>query len=619
MSCPSSDWHKYYDINGLSTTFTRDGDCYTGIDDACRDVATDVLPKCCPRGQLFWSYTDFVVPYGDGGSVFASTEGALRIRNTTFTANAAGSGSAVNALNAHSFELSDCGFDDDTDTDNTKPAAADFLSLTGVAQETCETLACESGSQCEWVGNAVRMCTRCPLNQIGNGRHCLQCLSGTEPNHNQTVCVGCRTGTISTHGICIECGAGKTNSETFDQCVPCDNSRVVDDATKECTTCPPGHQADSLGIQCIPCAAGTAGTSGDCSTCAPGKTSSAGASECIDCPANAAGLGGLCTTCPPGEQPNVDNTVCEGCASTAAGVDGSCQACESGTEPDPGHLVCEPCPVGAAGTSGSCAVCPAGKQPSTNRTSCTDCVAGRAGVSGRCTACVAGKMASAGQPVCSTCPVGQQPDDNRQRCVCSLGTYDTTVLGVVRCEGLTPDITHLRNCMSCEHLACLDCSKPGEIQIREGWAFYGVDNIAYTCPFQEACPARVLNSTHSTAVSEAYCAAGYAGPTCANCKEGFNHFKVGGPCDDCDEGTVNVPLLLGVVFISLAFLLLAVTGGVTWLADNNILTDFRIIISLFQILGQADAVLDITFPEPLPTLMDLVKLLFLDVRKVGYL
>lgn len=586
------------------------------MDSACSEIATDLLPKCCARGQLFWSYTDFNVPYGDGGAVFASTDGAVTIRNTSFAANSAGIGPAINALSSQSFELTNCVFDDDTDNSNSRPAAADFLSLTAVEQETCETFACESGSQCEWVGNGVRMCQPCLSSQIGDGRRCVQCLSGTEPNRNQTVCVGCPPGSVSTSGVCIACGAGKTNSPTFDRCVSCNNDYVVDDSTKECTACPPGQQADSLGIQCIQCTAGTAGVSGICSACPPGKTSAAGASECTDCPVNAAGLDGLCTVCQPGEQPNTDNTVCEGCPPNTAGVDGRCQPCGPGTAPSPGHLVCELCPEGAAGMDGACVVCPAGKQPSTNHTLCTDCPAGTAGVTGKCTACAPGKMSSSGQPVCSVCPAGQQPDDLRKQCVCSVGTYDATLLGIVRCEGFVADITRANECMICKDLPCLDCSKPGAVELREGWAFYGVENMAYTCPFQPACPARVLNSTHATIASEAHCAVEYSGPTCASCKEGFNHFNVGGPCDDCDQGTVNVPVLLGVVFMGLSFLLLAVTGGINWLADNNVLTDFRIIISLFQILGQADAVLDISFPEPLPTLMEFVKLLFLDVRKV---
>ena len=39
-------------------------------------------------------------------------------------------------------------------------------------------------------------------------------------------------------------------------------------------------------------------------------------------------------------------------------------------------------------------------------------------------------------------------------------------------------------------------------------------------------------------------------------------------------------------------------------------------MGFFQILSQAENILDITLPYPLPQLVDLVKLLFLDLRKV---
>eukprot|EP01043_Picozoa_sp_COSAG02_P094851 COSAG02_NODE_31256_length_536_cov_1.565217_1_plen_85_part_01 len=43
------------------------------------------------------------------------------------------------------------------------------------------------------------------------------------------------------------------------------------------------------------------------------------------------------------------------------------------------------------------------------------------------------------------------------------------------------------------------------------------------------------------------CSEGYSGPICGKCAENFHHLKVGRPCQSCDEGTIDVAMLIGLI------------------------------------------------------------------------
>ena len=173
--CGDTAWTTFYDMEGVSnpSTFTRDGHCYAGTDTACAEVQTATLPNCCPRGQRIWSYTEFDVPYGEGGAITGSTKGDITIKSTSFSANEAGVGSTLEIVGA-TLDLTDCTFDDDADTYNNAPPAIEMIELTGVTQKTCDTDPCGPGLSCKWLGNAVRMCIPCFDNQIGDGQSCYQ-------------------------------------------------------------------------------------------------------------------------------------------------------------------------------------------------------------------------------------------------------------------------------------------------------------------------------------------------------------------------------------------------------------------------------------------------------------
>ena len=78
--------------------------------------------------------------------------------------------------------------------------------------------------------------------------------------------------------------------------------------------------------------------------------------------------------------------------------------------------------------------------------------------------------------------------------------------------------------------------------------------------------------------------------------------------------TINIPLLIGLLAVGLIAVASVVSGAYAWLVENGMTTDLRIMLGLYQILAQADTVLRITFPSPVPELMAIAKLLFLDIR-----
>ena len=59
-----------------------------------------------------------------------------------------------------------------------------------------------------------------------------------------------------------------------------------------------------------------------------------------------------------------------------------------------------------------------------------------------------------------------------------------------------------------------------------------------------------------------------------------------------------------------------ISGALGVLQDFGVITDMRILVGFYQILGQASNVLDVVMPHPVPELVDFIKLLFLDVRKI---
>jgi hypothetical protein len=144
---------------------------------------------------------------------------------------------------------------------------------------------------------------------------------------------------------------------------------------------------------------------------------------------------------------------------------------------------------------------------------------------------------------------------------------------------------------------------------------------AFECPTKPACPRRSLNASEGGSFFDQSCNLGYDhnSPLCAMCASDpnpYNQYKVGTECVACADGRVNVPVVIVLGALALAATAAVITGAYSWLVDNGLSTDLRILIGLYQILSQAETVLMIALPDPLPTIIQVARALFLDIRDV---
>eukprot|EP01045_Picozoa_sp_COSAG04_P008546 COSAG04_NODE_476_length_13722_cov_16.614707_1_plen_903_part_10 len=373
-------------------------------------------------------------------------------------------------------------------------------------------------------------------------------------------------------------------------CETCAHNEIGADGIL-CVACQSGTQPDDLHAQCLPCPPGQHSVIGICLYCPAGKTSSVDRSGCIPCE--------------PGTHRNEGESVCEQCPDGTHSSDGvECMACQPGTSPTDARDGCVACEAGKHSTNGvECRVCPPGQQPNEFQTACERCIGNAFSPDGR---------------ECHDCPARNAPNDERTDCFCQVDTYNAQQLGLVTCRGAAfrSDGVATDECAVCP--TCMDCSVIGTTTLKSGWAFFGAAGEAYRCPGAdkdfEACPPLIVNN--NTTMDDSTCATGYEGPVCGNCEPEYNHLKVGNPCEPCDDGVINLPLVIGLFFGTMVVGGAIVSGVVGVLQDNGIITDLRILVGFYQILGQAGNVLDLVFPYPLPELVGFIKLMFLDIRKV---
>eukprot|EP01052_Picozoa_sp_SAG31_P012401 SAG31_NODE_724_length_12555_cov_11.624277_7_plen_246_part_00 len=219
-------------------------------------------------------------------------------------------------------------------------------------------------------------------------------------------------------------------------------------------------------------------------------------------------------------------------------------------------------------------------------------------------------------------------NDARTGCVCKDGTYDVFKYGALNCYGEDSSSMGELQCVPC--LSCLECLEAGEeLRLKAGYALYGV-GTAYKCPVESGCSgasipnvsrAMVVWATNEDGYYEketmiGQCAVGYAGPICGKCADGYNHLKVGTKCDACDDGVIDIPLVLGMFFVLLIVGGVFISGAIKHLQDLGMITDVRLIIGFYQMLGQMDNILNVSFPEPVPSMMNFLELMFLDVRNI---
>ena len=80
-------------------------------------------------------------------------------------------------------------------------------------------------------------------------------------------------------------------------------------------------------------------------------------------------------------------------------------------------------------------------------------------------------------------------------------------------------------------------------------------------------------------------------------------------CDACDDGVIDIPLVLGLFMLLLIGGGIIISGVIKQLDDHGMITDMRLVIGFYQLLGQMDNILDVQFPEPVPTMMSFIELM----------
>eukprot|EP01046_Picozoa_sp_COSAG06_P042538 COSAG06_NODE_5434_length_3483_cov_4.532801_2_plen_547_part_00 len=391
------------------------------------------------------------------------------------------------------------------------------------------------------------------------------------------------------------CPAGSkcTFMDHSTNCEPCGPNELGADGIS-CAACHPGTEPNGDQTQCVQCASGLVSSIGICTFCAAGKTSSADRTGCIPCP--------------PGTQRGAEDDACLQCPVGTQSSDGvACGTCPAGASPTTARDGCTACEAGKHSADGlECISCSAGAQPNLLKTGCDSCTL------------VGPNAFSPEGMACRDCPARNSPNYERTSCFCQANTYSAVALGTITCHGeFHADGIDSDECAVCP--PCLDCTVIGTTVLKSGWSFMdwgqaGESGDAYRCPGAEdfdACPPALLNMT---AVST--CASGYTGPVCGNCELGYTHLKVGKACSPCDDGRVDVVLLLALFCIGLVLAGIAITGVLSVIQEHGIVTDARILVGFFQILSQAANVFDVNLPFPAPELISIVKLVFLDVRKI---
>jgi hypothetical protein len=387
------------------------------------------------------------------------------------------------------------------------------------------------------------------------------------------------------------CGTGSrcTFRDHSTLCDPCGPNEIGLDGVS-CLACSPGSQPNDEQTECVQCESGRASSIGICTFCAAGKTSSADRTGCIPCQ--------------PGTYRGAEDNECDQCPVGTQSADGvSCEPCPAGTSPTEARDGCTACDAGKHSTDGiDCTPCDAGSQPSALLTGCDSCT-----LSGP-------NSYSPDGAACRDCPTRNTPNYERTECSCQVDTYNALEIGTVSCHGafFYADGIASDECTVCP--PCLDCSVSGGTTLKSGWSFFGASGDAYQCPGRdefEACPPALLNETASSS-----CAVGYTGPVCGNCELGFTHIKVSKACSPCDDGVVDVPSILALFCFGLVVAGVALSSIMSIIQEHSFVTDARILVGFFQILSQSPHVLNLTLPYPAPQVIDIVKLLFLNLGKI---
>ncbi len=247
-----------------------DEGCYTGGQHA------EMEEPYCAHGFKFWSYSDFTVPFGEGGGIMGQGGGVISISDSVFSQNTAGFGEAIRTDDIRDLAVRNTEF-----LGNCTPNA---VLIDSTPDYSCDTHPCETGHRCNLVCQSLR-CVPCAVNQIGeDGIRCLQCEPGKTPAANRSSCELCKLGKHSTNGLCYTCDPGKISTAARDACDPCGNGTVATDDGSSCERCAPGTEPDASNSKCVMCDDRSFSVDGQCKECNDGSMVATSNRTSCECP-----------------------------------------------------------------------------------------------------------------------------------------------------------------------------------------------------------------------------------------------------------------------------------------------------------------------------------------------
>eukprot|EP01052_Picozoa_sp_SAG31_P014690 SAG31_NODE_921_length_10984_cov_2.779329_9_plen_1244_part_00 len=309
---------------------------------------------------------------------------------------------------------------------------------------------------------------------------------------------------------------------------------------------------------------------------------------CTKCPYPLVSTDGLtCARCQSAHGPSQEQDECTACQPGKASTSGECRPCLAGAQPNPGQTDCTACESTFVSTDGTnCTVCPANKQPNANKDRCRacrplaelfdettrlcTCSAGWSRKNGECELCAPGRFkSSAGEQSCGLCPLSSITNLNRTQCACPAQTYNISY-GKISCfneaEEISPDeLTAQKSisaasqiCQLCDQLPCIDCGSPSEsdpsshVTVRPGYGlpetllrsgYTGLQSGGQNIPKNIfGCPARAKQcqgEQRGGIWAQMQCMQGYMGVLCNICADeqhgGVAYGKHGHECVACSE------------------------------------------------------------------------------------
>ena len=387
-----------------------------------------------------------------------------------------------------------------------------------------------------------------------------------------------------------------------------------------CLDCTEGKFSDKLRRICIPCSGGHFVSESECHLCPAGKFAPVALNE-------------QCEDSPEGFYTN-NNTGATAIIS-----------CNAGYHAASGSTYCKVCPAGrfSGPGSGECQNCSAGKvAPATASSSCSSCSAGffqdLRGESA-CRKCSAGRVTqSTGMARCFACPVGEvAPNTTSTSCdTCSSPT--------------TTDGTGKRYCNSCERKyfwnpsECNDghcctlcpngvtCSSSGmtlqSLDVKKGWyRFSNSSTEVYECELVSSYKGLCGGGTEPGDIS---CKGNALGPLCSLCDREHYHAGTGKKCRPCRKISLMMQTLVPVIIVTFALMLCLIVWHFEyftkarermqrWSKSRRVNLEWaavglRILFFDYQVITKFTEMQGIIWPSPFDGYVNLLNLIFLDVR-----